>query len=72
MNFSSLKKAVGKAYETAASTAGTVAKDIQSQVGSFPLLISLLYISQNRRHEKHHKLPFSRRHLSLPFFGIDL
>ena len=34
MNFASFKSALGKAYETAASTAATAAKDLQAQVPS--------------------------------------
>lgn len=34
MNFASFKSALGKAYETAASTAASAAKDLQSQANS--------------------------------------
>ena len=37
MNFASFKSALGKAYETAASTAATAAKDLQSQVNIFEI-----------------------------------
>ena len=42
MNFASFKSALGKAYETAASSAASAAKDLQSQVTSH-VQIAVMY-----------------------------
>ena len=40
MNFASFKSALGKAYDVAASSAATAAKDLQSQVGLSAVIIT--------------------------------
>lgn len=56
MNFASFKSVLGKAYETAASTAATAAKDIQSQVPDVPILLPQKYARSDQREGLHSQL----------------